>query len=366
MTLSMIETFFELLQISVGRRDRLTSAPSSEEWRMLLNIAKEQAVVGVCRVALEKLPKCQWPPRMIILEWSAVCRKIELNNGKLNKAAVAVSKWFGREGFCSCILKGQGNALMYPDHAMRMPGDIDIWIDGGSRRVISFARKNGIRGKAYYHHIEWEPYGDVEVEVHYRPSFMFNPVNNCRLQKWFRQNSAVQFSNAVDLPDGTGSIAVPVFEFNVVFQLAHLSNHFFHEGIGLRQFVDYYFLLRGNKDCVSSLMFKSGLEERLSHFGLRNFAGAVMWVLGRVFLLEREYMITAPDKKRGLLLLAEIMEGGNFGKYDKRVLSGVQTGFIRHNLARLYRDVRLCRLFPSECLWEPCFRCWHIIWRYFH
>ena len=356
------ELFFELLQVSVGSRDSFSCAPSEEEWRMLMDMAKKQALTGLCKAALEKLPETQWPPKRIVFEWTAASRLIESRNHEVNEAAVAVSKWFAKKGFRSCILKGQGNALMYTNPLTRTPGDIDIWIDGGSKCIIDFARKNGNKRKACYHHIEWEPYKDVDVEVHYRPSFMFNPINNCRLQKWFLCNSDIQFANSVALPDGSGNVSVPVFEFNAVFQLVHLSNHFFHEGIGLRQFADYYFLLLENKGNIK----EPALKKQLSRFGLLKFAGAVMWVLGRVFLLEEEYMITAHDEKRGLLLLNEIMAGGNFGKHDKRLLCGVQTSSMRHNVARLYRDVRLCRFFPSECLWEPFFRFWHLAWRLFH
>lgn len=362
----MTDTFFELMQMAVGKRGQLTSTPSADEWRTLLDMARKQAVVGVCKAALERLPPSQWPPQMITLEWSARCRKVELRNRKVNLAIRAITQWFERRGIRSCILKGQGNALMYPNPMMRSPGDIDIWVDGRSRPIIALARKSGIKGKACYHHMEWKPYGDVEVEVHYRPSFLFNPVHNIRLQKWFRQNAADQFAHLADLPDNAGEIAVPTFEFNAIFQLAHLSNHFFQEGIGMRQFADYYFLLTRNKEAVANRKGRKELAGLLSRFGLRGFAGAVMWVLGRVFLMEKEYMIVEPDKKRGLLLLEEIVAGGNFGKHDARALSGRQPSSIRHNIARIYRDIRLCRLFPSECLWEPCFRLWHFGWRCLH
>lgn len=360
------ELFLELLQVSVGRRESLSCVPSVREWHLLMDMAKKQALMGICKCALEHLPECQWPPKSIVFEWEAVCHSIERRNHEVNKAAVAVVKWFARKGFRSCILKGQGNALMFPNPLTRTPGDIDIWIDGSDRDIINFARDNEIKGHACYHHIEWKAYGNVDIEVHYRPSFMFNPVHNKRLQAWFRQTSDKQFSNVVDLPDGVGQIAVPDFMFNAVFQLAHLSNHFFHEGIGLRQFVDYYFLLMCNKDVVADEKLRSELNDKLSCFGLYEFAGAVMWVLEKVFNLDRKYMPVCPNESLGKLLMAEILVGGNFGKYDNRALSGVQTTPLRHNMARIYRDLRLCRHFPSECLCEPFFRLWHAGWRYFH
>ena len=36
--------------------------------------------------------------------------------------------------------------------------------------------------------------------------------------------------------------------FNVIYQLCHLYHHFFDEGIGLRQIIDYYYGLGSNTD----------------------------------------------------------------------------------------------------------------------
>ena len=77
--------------------------------------------------------------RDLLLQWMAQCQMLEKANVRLNDAAIQVSEWFRKKGFRTCILKGQGNALMYPNPYSRTPGDIDIWVEGGDKRVISFA-----------------------------------------------------------------------------------------------------------------------------------------------------------------------------------------------------------------------------------
>ena len=178
----------------------------------------------------------------LLLQWMAESQMLEKANVRLNDAAIHVSEWFRKKGFRTCILKGQGNALMYPNPYSRTPGDIDIWVEGEDKRVISFVRSISPHEKACYHHIEFPSYKGVEVEVHYRPSFLLCFWNNRKLQKYYERVKEEQFSHRVMLGE-QGEIAIPTMEFNLIFQLTHIYAHLMNEGIGLRQLVDYYYVL---------------------------------------------------------------------------------------------------------------------------
>lgn len=78
--------------------------------------------------------------------------------------------------------------------------------------------------------------------------------------------------------------------------------------------------------------------------------------LHKVMGLTEDKMIAPMDVKRGKMLLDDILNGGNFGHYDKHHVLG-------HNFLRLYRDVRLLRYYPAEALSEPICRTWHILCR---
>ena len=77
-----------------------------------------------------------------------------------------------------------------------------------------------------------------------------------------------------------------------------------------------------------------------------------------------DWMICEPDERRGRVLLAEIMKGGNFGQYDSE--NQKANSAIKKNFQRIKRDMRMMRNFPSECLWEPVFRVYHFFWRLKH
>ena len=178
----------------------------------------------------------------LLLHWMAESQMLEKANVRLNDAAIQVSEWFRKKGFRTCILKGQGNALMYPNPYSRTPGDIDIWVEGGDKRVISFVRSISPPEKACYHHIEFPSYKGVEVEVHYRPSFLLCFWHNRKLQKYYERVKEELFSHRVMLGE-QGEIAIPTVEFNLIFQLTHIFSHLMNEGIGLRQLLDYYFVI---------------------------------------------------------------------------------------------------------------------------
>ena len=201
----------------------------------------------------------------LLLQWMAESQMLEKVNVRLNDAAIQVSEWFRKKGFRTCILKGQGNALMYPNPYSRTPGDIDIWVEGGDKRVISFVRSISPHEKACYHHIEFPSYKGVEVEVHYRPSFLLCIWHNRKLQKYYERVKEEQFSHRVMLGE-QGEIAIPTVEFNLIFQLTHIFSHLMNEGIGLRQLLDYYYVLcdfykvyqNSSKTYPSSLTLKGG------------------------------------------------------------------------------------------------------------
>ena len=235
--------FFDFLRFCIGSAKEIPDSLKEADWKELYAIAKKQCLVGILFDGIKKLPaEHVGMEKELLLQWMAESQMLEKANVRLSDAAIQVSEWFLKKGFRTCILKGQGNALMYPNPYSRTPGDIDIWVEGGDKRVISFVRSISPHEKACYHHIEFPSYKGVEVEVHYRPSFLLCFWHNRKLQKYYERVKEKQFSHRVMLGE-QGEIAIPTVEFNIIFQLTHILSHLMNEGIGLRQLVDYYYVL---------------------------------------------------------------------------------------------------------------------------
>lgn len=418
------------------------------DWQELYSFASKQALLGLCFEGIERLGK-EYPEelkqnpigRELLMTWMGKAQQIRRQNMKVNAVASKLFSMLREDGMRCCILKGQGNALMYPNPYSRTPGDIDVWIDASRERIMEYASKKFELGEDIrLQHLETSLDG-VPVELHFFPCSMNNPIYHARLQKWFRRNADLQCSNVVGLPDGAGDVAVPMTAFNVVYQLTHLYHHFFDEGIGMRQIIDYFLVVNdfsknvflnndlsnhpvplskegstfspspsssGSGDvtapsrCSEPLRSKDGgpskvspdcagwdrlsiegdnsagsatavtssastalvvVQRELKYLGLWKFAGAVMYVLHEVLGLAEDKMIVPVDEKRGRLLLAEILEGGNFGRHFTKYGGFTHQCMGKKYFLKIWRNMHFVRYYPAEALCEPLFRTWHFFWR---
>ena len=466
-----ITAFFAFLRYCLGYKGDMSRVVASMDWQMLYSFASKQALLGLCFEGIERLGK-EYPEelkrnpigRELLMTWMGKAQQIRRQNMKVNTVAGKLFSMLREDGLRCCVLKGQGNALMYPNPYSRTSGDIDVWIDASRERIMEYAQKKFELGDDIrLQHLETSLDG-VPVELHFFPCSMNNPIYHARLQKWFRRNADLQCSHIVGLPDGAGDIAIPTTAFNVIYQLTHLYHHFFDEGIGMRQIIDYFLVVNdfsknvfldtdfsnhpvnfsnhpvplskegstfspspssmvftppsvppfpGDRNlrsgdvtapsrCSEPLRSKDGgpskvspdcagwdrlaiegdnsagsttvvtssastalvvVQRELKYLGLWKFAGAVMYVLHEALGLSEEKMIAPMDAKRGKLLLAEILNGGNFGKHFTKYGHFTQQGMAKKYFLKIWRNMHFVRFFPAEALSEPIFRTWHFFWR---
>ena len=364
-----ITAFFAFLKYCLGYKENMSRVIAGMNWHELYSFASKQALLGLCFNGIERLGK-EYPEelkqnpigRELLMTWMGKAQQIRRQNMKVNAVASKLFSMLRVDGMRCCILKGQGNALMYPNPYSRTPGDMDVWVNTSREQITEYAKTHfKLEDDIRFHHLETTMDG-VPVELHFFPGIMNNPIYNARLLKWFKRNADLQCSNVVSLSDGIGEIAIPTTAFNVVYQLCHLYHHFFDEGIGMRQIIDYYYVVNNDE----LLVIRDTLQRELKHLGLWKFAGAVMFVLHEVLGLPEEKMIAPMDEKRGKLLLAEILNGGNFGRHFAKYGHFTQQGMAKKYFLKIWRNMHFVRYFPAEALSEPIFRTWHFFWRLKH
>ena len=360
---------FDFLKYCLGGKDNMSNVVANIDWQQLYSFASKQAILGLCFEGIERLGE-EYPEelkqnpigRELLMTWMGKAQQIRRQNMKVNLVASKLNSMFREDGLRCCILKGQGNALMYPNPYSRTPGDIDVWVNASRVDITEYAKCHfKLEDDIRFHHLETTLDG-VPVELHFFPCSMNNPIYHARLQKCFRRNADLQCSHIVRLPDRAGDIAIPTTAFNVIYQLTHLYHHFFDEGIGMRQIIDYYYVVNNDE----LLVVRDTLQKELKHLGLWKFARAVMYVLHEALGLSEEKMITPMDEKRGELLLAEILNGGNFGRHFTKYGGFMHQSMGKKYFLKIWRNMHFVRFYPAEALSEPIFRTWHFFWRLKH
>ncbi len=319
------------------------------DWRGLYQFSQEQAIVGIVLVGIDRISKSQKVdiPQDLLFEWIGQANMIETQNKLVNQRVKELTEYLNQQGKKNCILKGQGNALMYPNSAMRTPGDIDVWLQGTKKEVAAFAHQRFPDMNVQYHHMEYPIFDDIEVEVHYYPSFCYNKLHNYRLQKYFRESGETQFRNV-----NSNGYAVPTNAFNLVFQLSHMMRHFFTQGIGLRHAVDYYYLLRQD----ISDKEKQEAVSVMKRCGMYKFFCSVLWIEKEILGLDKNVDIAKANLKAGKLVLKEMLKGGNFGHQYDQHNGNMVIGYAKQILYRL----QFVSEFPSEPLSRP----FALVWDY--
>jgi hypothetical protein len=320
-----------------------------------------QAVVGVCYAGIQKLPQEQKPPQNLFYQWLGMATKIQRKNELMDKRSAIVWLKLKEAGLDAAILKGQGMAWEYGHtentgstednnvlSTLRQSGDIDVWVLGGYEKVCDFVQRIAPTTDVAYHRFHLNVFSDTEVELHHRPTLLRNLFDDKKLAKWYNSFGADSFVYIKEK-----GFAVPPPAFNCIFILTHIYRHFLFEGIGLRQVMDYYFVLKGYTERTEDTAMM------LKHLRLKRFAEAIMWILHTQFGLQEKYLICGMNEQEGKFVLNEILTMGNFGRADQRY----QYKHLRKVRHRIAHGAHLLLHYPSEVLWTPIWLVYHHYWK---
>lgn len=336
-----------------------TETLTADEWQTLYRTARKQTLCGILFDGYKRWPEELQPPAELKIRWAMRIHRIEERSRQLNRLSALVTANFAHDGFRSCILKGQGVAMSYPNPMHRQAGDIDIWVEGGRERILPYLQSVGKVGEVVYHHIDFPVRKDVEIEVHTTPTWMNNPLRNHQLQRMFRTWSDSCFSHRTLLPGGH-VIYTPTVETDQLYLLLHLYRHLFDQGVGLRHLTDYALVM----DKTYTPQNAATLRRNLQRLGMQPFAGAVFHVLTRYLGYPAGKAPVCPDVRRGEAFMREVMAGGNFGHYDERNRHAADETNGERFVRKVKRNLRFLFFYPNETLSSPLFKGGHYLWRW--
>lgn len=344
--------FFALLQAALWERvlDDDTLFNGDTDWIAILTLAQRQAVLPLVADAAFRLPALQQPAKPVLLQLVASVAGTARNHARLNKVAVEVITLLEAAGVHPMLLKGQGIASLYPQPALRMCGDIDLFVGKAdyTRATLLLLRQENAQAdqpeSSKHSHLA---YGEVTVELHRKVACLFNPWCNARFQCWCKEHMQPGATQSLAL--GGREVQMPVADFNALYIFHHLWEHFISGGVGLRQLCDWAMVLHTQARHID----RAVLKQLLQQFGLwkawRLMGCIVVNYIGlpsEEFPYYDERMRLRADK-----IWERICLEGNFGHFrpgQAQRPDGMVAGKLHSWWQMHHRSMALARIIPHE------------------
>ena len=343
--------FRNLLFISLGRESSFRKDPTPKDWEIMFLMARQQALIGVCYDGICRIPDYQRPPDQILGAWKQLTEKIaDIHRLHLQRSREMVPI-LSRLGLHGAILKGIALSRLYPVPERRMCGDIDVWVQGTHESILTALETEFRTWGVLYQECKVDFFPDVNVEIHFHPGKMYNPFLNARLQRYLEKESPIRSDEVLTLAD---------LRFHAVYCMAHMFHHYLEGGIGLRQMMDYHYLLLHLDPSDREPVMKA-----LRHLGMGRFTAAMMESLRFNFGLEEAFFLCEPDPVLGRKLMEEAIRGGNFGVQDRRNHYKKDESRFHRFFRKSSRVLSYFSQYPREVAWAPYARLKHYFWRLF-
>ena len=364
------QAFIALVQSGLWERETLLSEYGKIDYMEVYRLAEEQSVVGIVAVGLEHVVDVKVPQEEL-LQFVGSALQIEQQNVAMNQFIVKLIEKLRRFDIYALLLKGQGIAQCYERPLWRTPGDVDLLLNDENyikaERLLS-PLASSIEDEISYAKHKALAIDEWTVELH-------GSLRSGLWRKVDRVLDKIQYDifcggNVRSWFNGKTQVFIPRADEDVVYVFSHILQHFYKEGIGLRQICDWCRLLWTYKDTLNQGL----LESRIRKMGLMSewkaFAALAVDYLGMPVVamplydgrgkMEETLMLDGRRKKEDVRwrkkaerIMEFVLETGNFGHnrdydyFDKYPYLVYKTiSFWKH----IKDGYRYFRIFPQDSL----------------
>ena len=348
------EAFFALLRAGLWEQEVRLEPYGEIDFPAILDLAEEQSVVGLLAAGIEHVVDRK-PQKKAVLQFIGRTVQLEQRNQAMNYFIGVMVEKMRAAGIEAVLVKGQGVAQCYERPLWRSCGDVDLFLsDENYERAKAFltplaasVEEEYVREKHLGMTIDpWV------VELHGR---LYGGLSG-RIERELDGVYRETFGRGVVRSWDNSGVRVPqlAVENDVFYVFTHILQHFYKGGIGLRQVIDYFYLLRKCKADGMTGQAKAEFRKTLKDFGMTKFASAIMYIMHHVLGIDKECLLLEPNEKEGKFLLNEVLLLGNFGRAEtrKEALETAEGHFKRFLIYEKY-NFRLLSHYPSEVIWRP-------------
>lgn len=276
--------FFELLQVTLGRREGLSRVPSVREWEEVEALAEKQGVDGLLLSGIERMVSpldgegnhrgpgfikdgISVPVPMIPLEvklqWIGAVMQMEAVHKDYLRALASLAGFYNDHGLKMMVVKGYACALDWPRPEHRPTGDIDIWLFGKQRIADEvLERETGVEvDRSHHHHTVFEWHG-FSVENHYDFINVHHHRSHAEMEKTFKELGQDD-EHFVEL--NGERVYLPSPDLHALFLLKHAMMHFAATEITVKNLLDWGFFVQAHGEEVDWVW----LQETLGRYGMK-------------------------------------------------------------------------------------------------
>lgn len=347
------KVFIDLVQAGLWKKEVQLLPYQDIKWHEVYRLATEQSVLGLVLAGLEHSDVK--PPKELLLQWIGEVQLIEQRNKEMNAYVADLIDKLRLADIYTLLVKGQGIAQCYEKPLWRSCGDVDLYLSIDNYRVA----KKLLCAKAS--HIDVEDVDKLHlamtidgwvVELH---GSMHSDISR-RINKGLDEvHNNIFFGGEVRSWNNSGvTVFLPSANNDVIIVFSHILQHFFIEGIGLRQICDWCRLLYTYRDSLNFGLLESRLKKMRVMTEWKAFAALAIDFLGMPSAMMPFYDDANKWKKKGQRILSLILETGTFGhnrdlgyKQHDKFFNRLVKSFKRRN-----RDsIKQILLFPLDGLW---------------
>lgn len=255
------QIFLELVKAGLWEKDACLLPYGDIDFQEVYKLAQEQAVVGLVAAGLEHVKDTKIPQELALTIASEALQLEHRNISMNNFIGVLVEK-LRQADIYTLLVKGQGVAQCYERPLWRASGDIDLFL----------SESNYYKAKAYLtplaSNIHEEDIKRLhlsmtidswEVELH---GTLHGDLTRSIDKTIDKVQEDVFYGGAVrSWINGNTQIFLPRADEDIVIVFAHILQHLFKSGIGLRQICDWCRLLWTFRSSINILLLKKRLHK---------------------------------------------------------------------------------------------------------
>lgn len=361
--------FFALLRAGLfpvhGEGNSELRIDGTTDWNYVYRLSQEQSVQGLVLQGIEELRAKNLElrvPQVLLLQWIGEVQIIEQRNKEMNAYIAEIIEKLRKNDIYTLLVKGQGVAQCYDKPFWRVSGDIDLYLSRDNyEKAKSFL-------KTLAQHVDAEDKSRLHlgmtvdgwvVELH---GTMHTKLSR-RMNRGADEvhNDLFCNGNVRSWNDNGVPVFLPSANNDVIIIFNHIINHFFLEGVGLRQICDWCRLLYTYRDSLDYGLLESRLCKMELMTEWKVFGTLAVEYLG----MPQEFMPFYSDSKsyqrKADRVLAIILETGNFG-HNKDLSYRTKNSTVVVNIITLWRRIcdftKFMRVFPVD---SPKFFCHYLL-----